>query len=215
VADSVDGNTGTWQGTGTKWTAGKLGASAGSFNGTDGYVTAATAANLNITGDLTLQAWANPNLLNNSYRTIANKANNTDALNRQYGIGISGADNSFRGVLYTGSTEYSIGTTLVPSLNTWYLVTLIKSGTTGTMYVNATGYTPVTVGAVSNTTVGAFSIGSPFGATELFPGSIDEIALWNPALSASEITQLYNGGAGFQYPFTTPANLDNFMAFFQ
>ena len=34
-------------------------------------------------------------------------------------------------------------------------------------------------------------------------GAIDEVGLWSRALSTSEISQLYNGGAGFQYPFVT------------
>ncbi len=32
-------------------------------------------------------------------------------------------------------------------------------------------------------------------------GQVDELAIWNRALSAAEVTQLYNSGAGKQYPF--------------
>jgi len=40
----------------------------------------------------------------------------------------------------------------------------------------------------------------------------DEIGFWSRALSAAEITELYNGGAGLQYPFGAGAN-SNFFAF--
>jgi hypothetical protein len=34
-------------------------------------------------------------------------------------------------------------------------------------------------------------------------GSLDEIGIWSRALSATEVTSLYNAGvAGVQYPFT-------------
>lgn len=34
-------------------------------------------------------------------------------------------------------------------------------------------------------------------------GSLDEVGVWSRVLSASEVTELYNGGAGLQYPFIT------------
>jgi hypothetical protein len=32
-------------------------------------------------------------------------------------------------------------------------------------------------------------------------GQIDEVGIWSRALSSTEVTKLYNGGAGLQYPF--------------
>lgn len=41
-----------------------------------------------------------------------------------------------------------------------------------------------------------------------FNGTIDEVGYWiGKALSSSEVTQLYNGGAGLQYPFTVDPDL--------
>lgn len=45
-----------------------------------------------------------------------------------------------------------------------------------------------------------------------FLGSIDEVGFWNRELTSGEVTQLYNSGAGLQYPFTT-ANNKAFLAF--
>jgi hypothetical protein len=36
-------------------------------------------------------------------------------------------------------------------------------------------------------------------------GSIDEIGVWNRALTPDEITQLFNAGDGMKYPFNAPA----------
>jgi hypothetical protein len=46
----------------------------------------------------------------------------------------------------------------------------------------------------------AYFNGTLFGG--FFPGNIDEVGIWNRALSSSEITQLYNSGSGLTYPFT-------------
>lgn len=39
-----------------------------------------------------------------------------------------------------------------------------------------------------------------------FSGSIDEIGYWNRRITSTEITQLYSGGSGLSYPFTTTSN---------
>jgi hypothetical protein len=50
-----------------------------------------------------------------------------------------------------------------------------------------------------------FSGGTP---TQNFYGALDEMGFWNRVLTSAEISALYNGGAGLQYPFSTgvPAN---------
>lgn len=39
-----------------------------------------------------------------------------------------------------------------------------------------------------------------------FNGQIDEVGIWSRALSGSEVSELYNGGAGLSYPFTSTFN---------
>lgn len=46
-----------------------------------------------------------------------------------------------------------------------------------------------------------FRIGSRADTGVNFIGSIDEVGLWKRVLTASEIAELYNGGAGNTYPF--------------
>jgi len=56
-------------------------------------------------------------------------------------------------------------------------------------------------GAYAAATLGTYLGSSDPSGTDYFDGKIDEVGVWTRALSASEITQLYNGGAGLQYPF--------------
>src|SRR6202035_2479657 len=34
-----------------------------------------------------------------------------------------------------------------------------------------------------------------------FDGDIDEVSIWNRALTSTEVSDLYNSGGGLQYPF--------------
>lgn len=45
-------------------------------------------------------------------------------------------------------------------------------------------------------------VGERFNGASDYTGSLDEMGLWSRELSTTEITQLYNSGAGLQYPFT-------------
>lgn len=101
---------------------------------------------------------------------------------------------------YISNTAYST--------STWYMSTFTCSGALGTIniYQNATtDFTPTTiVSPTANTN--EFWIGKNRGAGASQPLStstvIDEVGFWTRELSGAEITTLYNGGAGLQYPFT-------------
>lgn len=68
---------------------------------------------------------------------------------------------------------------------------------------NATGIGP-SIGAIWNSVAWA----------DFMNGAIDEVGVWTRGLSSSEVTQLYNGGAGLQYPYTVANNSSGAAAFF-
>jgi len=41
------------------------------------------------------------------------------------------------------------------------------------------------------------------GINSFFTGQIDDLSIWNRALSTEEMDRLYNGGNGLQYPFSS------------
>lgn len=104
------------------------------------------------------------------------------------------------GVAYAASTNYSW------SLGTWYhVVVVIQSGTPIYIYVNgsesSTTHTPANYGSMaivhpdSSSYIGAMSAAS----TSAIDGCIDEMGWWYNYLSSSEVSDLYNGGAGNTY----------------
>ena len=81
--------------------------------------------------------------------------------------------------------------------STWHMYTLVKYAGNVTIYgdsvINATSIQPGNA-FVDND----FRIADDTNI-DFFPGGLDEIGIWNRTLSQSEITQLYNGGAGITF----------------
>lgn len=105
-------------------------------------------------------------------------------------------------------------------INTWYHIVAtttnfgVLSGTN--VYVNGVALSGVqaTSGSLSpNYTGRKFAIGVWVSdSLKQFDGRKDEIGIWDRELTATEVTQLYNGGAGLAYPLV-PANNSNLLMF--
>jgi hypothetical protein len=77
----------------------------------------------------------------------------------------------------------------------WHMVTVTYDGTTVSLYVDKNfdvSFTPTL-----NTTGTDLYLGTQSGSDYFFTGSLDELAIFSRALSASEISSLYNMGIGF------------------
>lgn len=97
---------------------------------------------------------------------------------------------------YTSSTSMSTGT--------WYHCAIVKStdsGTNVTFYINGVAAGTASVGSVT-TPSGTAYFGGYNGASNFLDGVLDEFGLWSRALTADDISKLYNAGRGNQYPFT-------------
>lgn len=53
------------------------------------------------------------------------------------------------------------------------------------------------------------TFGSTLGTSDFFNGVIDEVGVWDRALSVTDVTELYNAGAGKQYVPPTPTIVTN------
>lgn len=97
------------------------------------------------------------------------------------------------------------------SNDTWTFVAMTYDGTTVRCYVNAG--TPQTVASSGNGSAGSgqqTGVGANTSDTgsynNYWQGNVDEVGVWSRALSDSEITELYNAGAGLTYPFIATAS---------
>jgi concanavalin A-like lectin/glucanase superfamily protein/galactose oxidase-like protein/Big-like domain-containing protein/IPT/TIG domain-containing protein len=177
---------------GATWTtAGKYG-NALSFNGTSNYIDLGNPALLRLTGSMTIEAWiqatANPP---DDGQIIAKSdgqggwqfKTSPDTGAETFGIAVTGSSGS-------ATQRYS---TTVRALNTWYHVAGVYNAATGTMdfYVNGVLSTGVLRGASPIPTAQVdeavnVNIGRRIGGY-YFAGIIDEIRIYNRALSQVEI----------------------------
>jgi hypothetical protein len=186
---SGNGNTGTR--VGPTWAAGRFG-SALSFDGADDFVSVADSASVDATGALTLEAWINPRTLS-SYRMIVNKTTNGQPSN--YYLATVGQGLGFG--FYTAGWQDHVagGVTLQP--NTWYHVAAVYSDAANSvrLYVNGnevfSGVETNSLTANSNTL--RMGIGFP---NEVFDGLIDEVRIYNRALTPAEIQADMNTPVG-------------------
>jgi hypothetical protein len=161
------------------WTAGKLGKGL-SFDGVNDYVSIPTAGVSKDTG--TISFWAKPTSVpSDSYIVTASTSARIIYL-RWIGGSI------FRFNLGSGATQIGNYT---GTINNWYHIVGIWNNGLGSFYVNgvniANNVAYTALASVQNPMfVGAFS-----GTSGYFPGLIDDVRIYNRALSAGEVMELY------------------------
>jgi hypothetical protein len=178
---SGKGNTGTTRNT-TWTTAGKYGGAA-TFNGTTSWVTVNDANTLDLTTGMTLEAWLYPTALGTGWRTVIFKEKPGDVVYSLY------ANDSTQRAL----TQLNIGgelnawsVTQLP-LNTWTHIAGTWDGTTLRMWVNgALVGTRAVTGTLANST-GVLRMGGNGIWNEWFAGRIDEVRIYNRALTQAEL----------------------------
>ena len=100
------------------------------------------------------------------------------------------------------------GASLITSSNTssingsYHMLTVTKSGNNFTMYIDGssvgtTSYASLNLGS-NLMNLGYEAVNSRFA----WGSQLDETSFWSRAISGAEVTSLFNGGAGTQYPFS-------------
>ena len=162
----------------------------GSLPITNGYVSV-PGINLN-TNSITLLCWVLPftNQLNPSGLVFSRTGSNP-----VFGSQVGGGNN----LAYTwnnNSATYNFGSGLVVKTNIWSLTALTITPSNAVLYVYNSATSGSAVNAVANPAqsfAGGLTLGADNQATNrIFNGEMDEVALFNYTLSASQIQQLYN-----------------------
>lgn len=100
------------------------------------------------------------------------------------------------------------------STGTFYFKTITWDGTNLLFYHNASldATTGTNDPGTMTSTARVMRFSGTNTNTAMYSGALDEVGLWSRALSASEVSQLYNGGSGLAYPFPESTN-SNFFVF--
>lgn len=183
VADlSGSGNAGTISG--ASWsTAGRFG-NALQFDGVNDWVTVADAASLDLTTGLTIEAYVFPTVTPTGWRTLVAKEGTGTV---PYFLHANTDSNQPVTGLTIGGNEWMLFGTAALPVNTWTHVAATYDGTTQRLFVNGTQVASRAQTGAAAVTTGPLRIGGNGVYGEFFQGRIDEVRIYNRALSAAEI----------------------------
>lgn len=192
---SGTGNQGTISG--AAWTASGRFGNALSFDGANDLVTVADSTSLDLTTGMTLQAWINPAAGAGVRDVIIKEGSGLDLFNLYHRNG-QGAPES--NVFVNGQNRTVQGST-VP-LGVWTHLAGTYDGTVLRLYVNGSEAASLAIAGSIPTSSGALRIGGNGLWGEYFQGVIDEVRIYNRALSGAEIQADMNTPVGSSAPDT-------------
>jgi len=202
ASDSAGSNQGTIYG--ALWSTGILGGAL-DFDGIDDFVDVPDDPSLDGMSALTLTGW------------VRTGESGIPILNKFVFFSGTAADDSYWLSVTQGGTAYfiyTIGTTVVAKMgttnvadNSWHHVAGVYTGSGGIIYIDG-GEDPLSrddfdPGGAINDSSTNFRVGRDNRAGEpdsFFDGLIDDVRIYNRALSAGEVEQLYEAGTGQAAP---------------
>jgi len=180
-AGDYSGNENNATNHGATLTTGKING-AYAFDGDEDYI----ERSLTLTSGSTIAFWAKPNIEHSNCFIFAHTSTT-----EQWAFRLWSDDR-----MWFQSTTGNTVTINVPNLNTdaWnYVVLSINTNGVMTLFLDGENKNTAQMnGDITTNTIGDYTFASGFG----FNGTLDEVAVWNRALSEEEILLLYNNGNG-------------------
>ncbi len=170
-----------------------------SFNGASSAINAGNSVSLNVVNAITVSAWIYPTGLPVTWNVIAQKGTGGHTFVVQI------HNNDLNAGFWTGSQWFTYDSTATFSSNKWYDIAYVFNPSTNSisLYINGAGqtFTGVT-GTPQGLPTDSFLIGSQAGSSGNppssyqypFNGFISNMQIYNTALTAVQISQLYKEG---------------------
>ena len=191
VDGSGNGNTGTITGA-TRTTAGKYGGAL-VFNGTTARVTINDSASLRLTTGMTLEAWVNPSTVSSAWRDVIYKGNDNYYLEgTSESSGRPGMGGTFSPTPLYGAAALAA--------NTWSHLAATYDGATMRLYVNGVQVASRAQTGAILTSANPLQIGGDSIYGQYFSGMIDEVRVYNTALTQAQIQADMNTPIGPSAP---------------
>jgi hypothetical protein len=182
LADS-SGNANTGTITGATWsTAGKNG-NALSFNGTSNYVQVPDSASLDLTTGMTLEAWLRPSALGTAWRTVLFK---TQTGGMVYSLYANQDTTRPIGQVNIAGETNAVGSAAL-ALNAWSHLAATFDGSALRLYVNGSLVSTTVITGSIPTSTGVLRMGGNSIWGEWFAGLIDDVRIYNKALTQAQI----------------------------
>jgi hypothetical protein len=172
------------------------------LDGSDDHVLVPDAASLDVTGDLTIDAWVLPIAYGDQRVIVSKRSFDNQNANMVF---FMDTDGRLQFVSRDGGGPFEIATsTSAVPLFQWTLVAVTISGSTLTFYQNgvADGTTVLTGTRPANTgdmTIGIVSVDPtlipPLGYAAAWAGLLDEVEIFSTAVTPQFMQDLYDAGA--------------------
>ena len=181
----VDTVTGLSEGTISNATLvpGKFG-SALSFNGINSVVSVSSSTVSALTSNMTIEAWVNPTSTGNSWRPVLGKPYNSSQIS--YVVQGATPQNGLPALYVAPSSGNLYGSTPLPT-NTWSHIAVTYNGTNLCLYVNGSLVSSQTQSGAPTPSSIPLTIGSDGLLQAFWSGTIDEVRIYNLAVSAAQI----------------------------
>jgi hypothetical protein len=155
------------------------------FNGSTDYIDAGQVLNLNTS--FTVSAWVNRN---SASKTILSKRDS--GFTTGYDLSINAAGKAEMSWM-VGATKYTITSNAAIPVGIWHHIGVVYNGTTAKIYVDGITKNSATMPNVPTNTQ-SFIIAAADGVntTSYFNGSIDEVRVWNVALTENQFRYVIN-----------------------
>ncbi|MGW2477095.1 LamG-like jellyroll fold domain-containing protein [Streptomyces sp. NPDC001665] len=172
---------------GTSWTTGVHG-SALKFNG-EGQYAETSGPVVDTTGDYTVSAWASLDALPGNYGTVVSQdgRRQENPFYLQYGQGA---------FAFSTPGAHRARAEMTPELGHWYHLVGVRSGDQIKLYVDGKLASTAPAGS-ADVSSGALSVGRAKWSgnnTDFWNGSVDQVQVFDKALTDQEVTALYDGG---------------------
>ena len=180
--DIMGTNNGTLE-NGATFAAGMAGQSF-SFDGTDDYLQVPDSASLDLTSQITIDAWINPAALG---RRVVDKIT-------------AGASDGYLLDIWPGNVRFIVGNQGVNgstplTSGAWTHIAATYDGSQMRVYVNGVLDGSLTTNIAIPVNSLPLRIGADQNGSNQFNGLIDEVEIFNRALSAAEIQSIYTAGS--------------------
>ncbi|HOF50416.1 MAG TPA: prepilin-type N-terminal cleavage/methylation domain-containing protein [Candidatus Colwellbacteria bacterium] len=180
-------------GSGMAFVEGKVG-NALYVDGVDDWVNAGNNASLNISGPITLAAWFNTSAPGGASRIVSKQYSDTSETTATSCYQLGYYQSTYRFSLYTntgGSLDRQVG---APGANVWNHLIGTWNGSTYQIYANGNLiYSNNFAGVLKTNPVTPLSIGASYADEAMYfaKGNLDEVRIYNRALSAEEARAIY------------------------
>jgi len=171
-----------------EWVDGKMGGAL-EFDGSSNYVDCGNNASLSALSKLTVEAFFKPNTVSPLYQQIVGK----QGFLNEYRIILY--ENDIVSQIYDTTHEYSVRSSnggVYAEAGVWYHAVMTYDGANLKLYINGTLVDTLSLAITINPNYLPLNIGRNNSNVFYFNGQIDDLRIYNRALSPEEIQDLYN-----------------------